>query len=125
MRVKIWYAPCAMSSAYRVTALSPECKHAMADAYLHLKVKHRLGPRKSMSELTHSADCAALSRSRSNCRQAQARRPPAKERDLRAISYPNPLQGVPEDESLPPRGGERHAPTRIGVGAKLKIQCKL
>ena len=33
-------------------------------------------------------------------------------------------EGVPEDESLP-RRGERHASTRIGVGAKQKIQCKL
>jgi hypothetical protein len=32
-------------------------------------------------------------------------------------------EGAPEDESLPPRG-ERHAPTRIGVGAKLKTQYK-
>ena len=30
-------------------------------------------------------------------------------------------EGVPEDEWLPPR----HAPARIGVGAKLKIQCIL
>ena len=33
-------------------------------------------------------------------------------------------EGVPEDESLP-HGGERHAPTRIGVGGRLRTQCKL